>query len=234
MNLQSTSSVGMRLSHVGGYRGAPMGRGESHINRNAAVQLVVHVCPLDEGGYDEGGAYWGVRRPGEYLWRAVDETTGVEFYFDASGRIPALEIVHDAYPNAVVVETPAQRWTEEFVIGYVRAAFALSSCSDPTSPGEEIALQTCPVAEETEAAMRADCVAFITANAASLTAALASGAYAATTAGADFWLTRSGDGTGYWDRDDIAADIAEALTSAAREAGVRDLYLGDDGRVYQA
>lgn len=234
MNLQLKSSCGMRLSHVGSHRGAPMGRRDHNIDRTAVPQLVVHICPLDEGGYDEGGAYWGVRQQGVFLWRAVDEEMGVELYFDASSRASALKIVLDSYPNAVVLETPRQRWAEEFVIGYVRTAFATASYSDPASGGEEVALSNCVVAEETEAEMREDCAAFIKANEASLRAALASGEYAATTAGADFWLTRSGDGTGYWDRNEVPADIAKALTRASQKSGVRDLYLGEDGRVYQA
>jgi len=234
MNLQLTSSRGMRLPQVGSSFGAQLGRRDHHIDRSAAPRLVVHVCPLDEGGYDEGQAYWGLRQPGVFLWRAVDEELSVEFFFEASTRVSALKIVHASYPNGVIVETPRQRWTEEFVIGYVRTAFAGASYSDPASGGEEIALIGCPVAHQTEAVMREDCVAFISTNEASMSAALASGEYAATSAGADFWFTRSGDGTGFRDRKEVPADIAEALTLAAIESGVRDLYLGEDGCVYQA
>lgn len=49
-------------------------------------------------------------------------------------------------------------------------------------------------------------------------------------AGRDFWLTRNDRGVGFWDRD--AGEAGERLTEAAHKAGGRDLYVGDDGRVY--
>jgi len=51
--------------------------------------------------------------------------------------------------------------------------------------------------------------------------------------GHDLWLTRNGHGVGFWDRGyDLA--IGDALTRAAHLAGARDLYLGDDERVWQS
>lgn len=49
--------------------------------------------------------------------------------------------------------------------------------------------------------------------------------------GHDFWLTRNGHGTGFWDRD--TEDVGEQLTEYAHKCGERHLYLGDDGLVYQ-
>lgn len=49
-------------------------------------------------------------------------------------------------------------------------------------------------------------------------------------AGHDFWLTRCGHGVGFWDRG--LGDIGERLSEAARKADNRDLYVGDDGRLY--
>lgn len=40
--------------------------------------------------------------------------------------------------------------------------------------------------------------------------------------GHDFWLTRNGHGTGFWDRGH--GRIGEALTKAAKAHGVQDLY----------
>ena len=51
-------------------------------------------------------------------------------------------------------------------------------------------------------------------------------------AGHNFWLTRNGEGTGFWDRG-IGA-VGDALTAAAKTCGVRDLYVGDDGLMYYA
>lgn len=49
--------------------------------------------------------------------------------------------------------------------------------------------------------------------------------------GHDYWLTRNGHGAGFWDRG-YSKELGRALTDAARAAGSRDLYVGDDGQVY--
>lgn len=49
-------------------------------------------------------------------------------------------------------------------------------------------------------------------------------------AGHDFWLTRNGHGAGFWDGDwPINGD---ALTTACKEYGEVNLYVGDDGKVH--
>lgn len=48
-------------------------------------------------------------------------------------------------------------------------------------------------------------------------------------AGHDFWLSRNGHGTGFFDRDTPNAD---ELQDAAKSYGEFDLYVGDDGMIY--
>lgn len=48
--------------------------------------------------------------------------------------------------------------------------------------------------------------------------------------GHDFWLTRNGNGSGFWDRG--LGSIGEALTKASKPFGSSDLYVGDDGMIY--
>jgi hypothetical protein len=48
--------------------------------------------------------------------------------------------------------------------------------------------------------------------------------------GYDFWLTRNGHGAGFWDRG--LGLIGDQLTEAAKESGITELYVGDDGRIY--
>jgi hypothetical protein len=48
--------------------------------------------------------------------------------------------------------------------------------------------------------------------------------------GQDFWLTRNGHGTGFWDRG--LGTIGDRLTAAAKAYGPFDLYVGDDSGVY--
>lgn len=52
-------------------------------------------------------------------------------------------------------------------------------------------------------------------------------------AGHDFWLTRCGHGAGFWDGDWTEPN-ASALTVACKHFGNVDLYIGDDGFIYQA
>jgi hypothetical protein len=50
--------------------------------------------------------------------------------------------------------------------------------------------------------------------------------------GHDFWLTRKRYGVGFWDRG--LGDIGTRLTDAAQACGSVDLYVGDDGLIYQS
>jgi hypothetical protein len=51
-------------------------------------------------------------------------------------------------------------------------------------------------------------------------------------AGHDFWLTREGHGTGFWDRDGWSEPGRSRLTKASEAFGEVWLYVGDDGRIY--
>lgn len=51
-------------------------------------------------------------------------------------------------------------------------------------------------------------------------------------AGHDFWLSRNGHGTGFWDRGFGA--VGDSLDSHARSFRRVDLYRGDDGLIYLA
>lgn len=81
---------------------------------------------------------------------------------------------------------------------------------------------------KTLAKMHEDVEAFVSANRADLHRSALDYAQI----GHDFWLTRNGHGSGFWDRG-IGA-VGDRLTAAAKAWGSADLYLGDDGLVYQA
>jgi hypothetical protein len=48
--------------------------------------------------------------------------------------------------------------------------------------------------------------------------------------GHNFWLTRNGHGTGFWDRD--RGETGEATSKIARRFGEAHLLVGDDGRLH--
>lgn len=58
--------------------GAPMGRRSTPLTGKCRLQKV----PLDSGGYDSGGAYWGF---GQTLWVAQDEN-GNQCFVRANSR----------------------------------------------------------------------------------------------------------------------------------------------------
>jgi len=54
--------------------------------------------------------------------------------------------------------------------------------------------------------------------------------YSPEQAGHDFWLTRNGHGTGFWDRD--LEEHGETLTKSSKTFGNADCYVGDDRQIY--
>lgn len=80
------------------------------------------------------------------------------------------------------------------------------------------------LAPETRAAMAEECRCFLCDNAADIGDQYAQ-------AGFDFWLTRNGHGTGFWDGR-WPADAGQRLTAAAKVWGSVDLYV-HEGRIYQ-
>lgn len=79
---------------------------------------------------------------------------------------------------------------------------------------------------ETLERMASDCADFQAANAGYLEMA-----GNADENGHDFWLTRNGHGTGFWDRG-YPKDIGEILTDRCKAYREFDLYVGGDGRIY--
>ncbi len=116
-----------------------------------------------------------------------------------------------------------------FFNAYVEAAL-WSSYGDDGEP-LDATYTVDDIADESLAAMEQDCQAFWRANHEDL------GQYrdpkygAEELGGHDFWLTRNGHGAGFWDRD-LPDDVGKRLTEAAKVFGEDDLYLGDDGRIY--
>lgn len=69
------------ITKVSSKFGAPMGRGQRYNRPHGTL----HCCKvkLDSGGYDAGGAYWGIGAP---LWAIWDDDGGVEAYVRAPDR----------------------------------------------------------------------------------------------------------------------------------------------------
>lgn len=78
--------MGKQFHDVSSKYGAPMGRASFGTPENAEGKIRVFRVNLDSGGYDDGGAYWGVGAP---LFCATD---GADFrqFTRANGRIAAI------------------------------------------------------------------------------------------------------------------------------------------------
>ena len=114
---------------------------------------------------------------------------------------------------------------DEFRRDYVICALWSSTGDDgePLDNGRD----SDDVSAATMATMREECAAFWAMNAADLEHLDAG------QCGHDFWLTRNGHGTGFWDRG-YPNGIGDRLTAASKMFGTVDLYVGDDGLVHQA
>lgn len=71
------------------FYGAPIGRkADGYIETNLPHSVRLFRVRLSAGGYDDGGAYWGVRRYGQSLWCAID-VDGNRQFVDAPSRMCA-------------------------------------------------------------------------------------------------------------------------------------------------
>lgn len=121
---------------------------------------------------------------------------------------------------------------DQFTHAYMFAA--LWSSTDEKGEPLDANNSEIDIAPETAAKMRADCEAFIAANAADLESyaeQLGNEQWSPSElAGHDFWLTRCGHGSGFWDRG--LGELGKRLSAAAHAYGSVDLYVGDDGKVH--
>lgn len=128
----------------------------------------------------------------------------------------------------------AFRDLDAFTQGYIEAMFFTE-----TGTGDDGELEDATFADlapETVEQIVSECTAFQEAASALLELAYERTGYDAERAGRDFWFTRNGHGAGYWDRTELDADnLGDQLSAVCgwkTEFSERDLYRGDDGKVY--
>src|SRR4051812_19848588 len=79
--------------------GAPMGRPSQHHNGDGSSlgKIGVRRIRLNSGGYDIGGAYWGIGKP---LYWAASDCGRVDMFFRATDRSTAIAYLRRDYPEA--------------------------------------------------------------------------------------------------------------------------------------
>lgn len=123
---------------------------------------------------------------------------------------------------------------DDFTRAYIECAL-WSSVDDECEP-LDANYDESDIAPETLAAMIADCERFQNDNADFIDddSCLRSNEEwnASQLAGHDFWLTRNGHGTGFWDSGRWREPAASKLTKSADRFREVELYVGDDGLIY--
>lgn len=125
--------------------------------------------------------------------------------------------------------------SKEFFDAYVKCALWSTNDESDDSGGEPLDRNYGPtdIAPESLASMRAECDAFVDANAADLAEACALSDTREWSydeqAGHDFWLTRNGHGAGFWDRD--LGAVGDRLSDACEPYGMCDLFV-EEGVIY--
>jgi hypothetical protein len=115
--------------------------------------------------------------------------------------------------------------TDSFTKAYLEAA-AFADCSDDDEPGMADAI----FSDEFIQQAVDDCRAFRADNADLLALVLEKFSAGDQQNGHDFWLTRNGHGSGFWDRG--YGEIGQRLTESAKKFPEIDVYLADDGLIY--
>lgn len=203
--------------------GAPMGRPRQLPGDLGTVRaLSMSFVPFTDGDYDAGGAYWGGGKDSLPLFCFWGY--GVEMYHRAESQAAALEWARILFPDTPITQTGLS----DFARAYVEAALWLMSEDDEGSKTVD------DLDRGTLYAMAKDADRFALCNRALIDLA----GLADSRAGFCFWLSRNGHGSGYFDEADSRAPVevvnaCDRLQEAARKAGGRDLYRGDDGKIYQ-
>lgn len=216
--------------------GASMGR-RSDIDGDSTALLSIRKVPLDQGGYDPGGAYWGTP---DNLYMVSDEEGRVAYRRAASFDAAKAEFPRATWAPATI----SQADIADMVHGYTECALWSSTTDDPDYEGEpennpgghplDADHSTSDIAPETLKGMLDDCMRFVEHNAMTLAAIAMVQDIDWSLLGHDFWLSRNGHGAGFGDGDwpDPWDDMLSEACGWRTSFGEVNLYVGDDGKIY--
>lgn len=200
--------ISLKLPNLDCSRGAPMGRPEFHRFDlgNTVVQFVLQYVPFFDGGYDEGGAYWGFPYD---LYRAVSVEHNIEMFIRAESREKAKYRVCRFYKNATF-EDPNPEAMTAFALGYVETALWSSELDGATVDPKDYAviLERCAQFQKENHKL------------------LVSSGLNEAAQGHNFWLNHNGHGAGFWDLG------LHALSDACKRYPENALWTDDTGVVH--
>ncbi len=125
--------------------------------------------------------------------------------------------------NLPLPRTAKQQQLNDFIKGYIATALWLAKPDDELNEW-----RAKDISADALSLISSDCLAFYTTARDLL---LATGQSDFTHHGHDFYLTRNGHGSGYWDRG-YPENIGDMLTELAGAYSPADLYRGDDNSLY--
>lgn len=95
------------LSNVSSKYGAPMGRAEAlPEDLSEPIKVSLARVRIDRGGYDSGGAYWGLGAP---LYRATSDDDAVDLFVRGASKELAQQLVLNKVPGAYFGKKPSAR-----------------------------------------------------------------------------------------------------------------------------
>lgn len=147
-----------------------------------------------------------------------------------------IDIINESHSMATIHDLNV----EEFVRGYVEAML-FSSSDESNEAGGDPLNKNYTIDDVDPTAMDriiSDCRSFLHSAGPWLTHDRYKGAMVGSLeahAGHDFWLTRVGHGSGFWDGDwegEAHGHFDGPLTKRAKDMGHLDPYIGDDGKIH--
>lgn len=206
----------MILPKVGSMYGAPMGRGNIMPDGDGPHRATLGRVRLDAGGYDAGGAYWGIGAP---LWRVVGPDLEAYRRADTPGH------AWRGFAAEVGTLKPcgpwAWAWPDAFdpcLQGILSGYLAASVWVDGERLPDGFGVQSIAMSIIRE--IHGDCKSFIDANRDALAVLVEYHGVSWEQHGHDLKLTRDGHGAGFWDRGYGAA--GDALADACQPMGPDD------------
>lgn len=159
------------------------------------------------------------------LTQAQKDGTGAFIEFRECDTGEWFQLRNRARKTNRVAEAAAPRM-DSFTRAYFDAVLWSSSDNSDDSGGEPLDknYSISDIADETRDEMIADCASFQDRFVEQIGSELEQ-------AGQDFWLTRNGDGVGFWDGG-WPEPAATELTNGAKEYGEYYLYVDDDGQIH--
>lgn len=212
-----------------------MGRSDTVHDADYPVEFEIERLEWVDGDYDQGGAYWG-RTKGEYIYRAEGESAdAVETMFVRAGSVSEAKArIIERYTNATFSVSSD---VEIVAAAYLEAALWSThnerQDDDFDNESENLLDSRYEPSEEMRLHFKAECELFVELARDLLAEAEDKHGYGLDMAGYDFWMTQSGSGVSFTDRD--LGEVGDKLSEMVRASFEQDdLYVGDDDLIHSS